>query len=72
MLKIFLGLIKSHHDGIAITETNEIVFHNQQMLKIFGINEFQEVFSNYEEGSAEMESCEEAMKKELLKCLQQA
>lgn len=46
MLKIFLGLIKSHHDGITITESNEIVFHNQQMLKIFGINEFQEIISN--------------------------
>jgi len=39
ILKIFLGLIKAHHDGITITESDDIVFHNLQMLKIFGIDE---------------------------------
>ena len=39
MLKIFLGLIKAHHDGITITESEDIVFHNQQMLKIFSIDD---------------------------------
>ena len=38
VLMLLSNLIKTHHDGILITETERIVFHNAQVKKIFDID----------------------------------
>eukprot|EP00347_Sterkiella_histriomuscorum_P020188 403338764 len=38
VITLFKSIIRTHHDGITITQGEDIVFHNQQMSKIMNVD----------------------------------
>lgn len=39
LIKMFINLIKTHHDGIIISQGETIILHNNEIHKIFDLDD---------------------------------